>query len=163
WSGWFAQLAQDRRVTRLEVPSGSSPVTPAEAGVPGPSDSRFCGNDVGAMTLWIAAQRLPQFFAAGPETKLNPAITAPAADAAQDWGREEALVEILRGRLEGLGPTATDDLAAPLGLGPQDIAAGLAALEGEGFALRGRFTGGARAEEWCERRLLARIHRYTVG
>src|SRR5207248_7522036 len=53
-------------------------------------------------------------------------------------------------------------LAAPLGLAAQDIATALAALEAEGFALRGRFTPAAEAAEWCERRLLARIHRYTV-
>ena len=35
-------------------------------------------------------------------------------------------------------------------------------LETEGFALRGRFTPNAAADEWCERRLLARIHQYTV-
>src|SRR5262249_47554835 len=45
---------------------------------------------------------------------------------------------------------------------PDEIAAALIALEGEGFALRGRFTPGQNAAEWCERRLLARIHRYTV-
>ena len=43
-----------------------------------------------------------------------------------------------------------------------DIATALAALEAEGFAMRGRFTPGTNAEEWCERRLLARIHHYTV-
>src|SRR5262249_2048972 len=61
------------------------------------------------------------------------------------------------------GPTTAGELAAPLGLGREDTAAGLAELEAEGFALRGRFTGTAGAEEWCERRLLARIHRYTGG
>ncbi len=39
----------------------------------------------------------------------------------------------------------------------------LAALESEGFVLRGRFTPGVAEREWCERRLLARIHRYTLG
>ena len=42
------------------------------------------------------------------------------------------------------------------------MAAALIALEAEGFAMRGRFTPGAAEEEWCERRLLARIHRYTI-
>ena len=79
-----------------------------------------------------------------------------------NWSRETALVEILRGRLEGLGPVTVEALAAPLGLAPAETAAALAALEAEGFAMRGRFTPGAEAEEWCERRLLARIHRYTV-
>ena len=74
----------------------------------------------------------------------------------------DALAEILRGRLEGLGPVTQAALAAPLGLEPDDIGAALAALEVEGFALRGRFTPGSNAEEWCDRRLLARIHHYTV-
>ena len=43
------------------------------------------------------------------------------------------------------------------------IDAALAALQAEGFAMRGAFTPEATAaSEWCERRLLARIHRYTV-
>src|SRR5205807_8296332 len=49
-----------------------------------------------------------------------------------------------------------------LGLDPMSIATGLAALEAEGFALRGRFTPATTADEWCERRLLARIHNYTI-
>ena len=91
----------------------------------------------------------------------EPAITAPAAYD-KEWSRDEALVEILRGRLEGLGPVTEAALAAPLGLQPEAIAATLAALETEGFALRGRFTPEAPVDEWCERRLLARIHRYTI-
>ncbi|SBW83246.1 ATP-dependent DNA helicase [Pseudomonas veronii 1YdBTEX2] len=43
-----------------------------------------------------------------------------------------------------------------------DIAQALARLEQEGYVLRGRFSPGAREEQWCERHLLARIHRYTV-
>jgi ATP-dependent Lhr-like helicase len=49
-----------------------------------------------------------------------------------------------------------------LGLAPTEVAVALATLEAEGFALRGRFTPGAVGDEWCERRLLARIHHYTV-
>ena len=75
---------------------------------------------------------------------------------------DEALTEIVRGRLEGSGPVAQDALAACLGLAPSELASPLAALEVEGFALRGRFTPSAQSEEWCERRLLARIHQYTV-
>ncbi len=43
-----------------------------------------------------------------------------------------------------------------------DIDIALAALEGEGYVMRGQFTPGAAETEWCDRRLLARIHRYTV-
>jgi ATP-dependent Lhr-like helicase len=87
---------------------------------------------------------------------------APAAYAERSWSGDEALVEILRGRLEGLGPVAPDALSASLGLESPEIGAALVALESEGFALRGRFTAAAAVEEWCERRLLARIHRYTI-
>ena len=78
------------------------------------------------------------------------------------WSREDGLVEVVRGRLEGLGPVVPDDLAGCLGLTASELAAPLAALETEGFAMRGRFTPGAKGEEWCERRLLSRIHHYTL-
>ena len=82
---------------------------------------------------------------------------------AKEWAREDALVEIVRGRLEGVGPTTSAAIAASLGLPVSSIESALARLQAEGFAMRGQFTPGAVAEgEWCERRLLARIHRYTV-
>ena len=75
---------------------------------------------------------------------------------------DSALIEILRGRLEGLGPVTPTALAAPLGLEPSAITAALAALESEGAILKGRFLAGVNDEQWCDRRLLARIHHYTV-
>jgi ATP-dependent Lhr-like helicase len=72
------------------------------------------------------------------------------------------LVELVRGRLEGQGPTTLAQLGGTFGLPPDRISTALAALEVEGFALAGSFTPGGREREWCERRLLARIHRYTV-
>ena len=117
----------------------------------------------GGKTLWIAAERVPQFQTLWPEARVDPPMAAPAPYSERVWSPEDALVEILRGRLEGLGPAAEAALAEPLGLAPKDIAAALTALETEGFAMRGRFTPGAAADEWCERRLLARIHRYTVN
>ena len=135
WDEWLATLARDRRAARLHAPR---------------------------TMLWVAAERLPQFLALWPEARLEPEIVAPAANEAREWSQDEALVEILRGRLEGLGPVTESALAAPLGLEPGAIAGALAALQTEGFAMRGRFTPGAAADEWCERRLLARIHHYTV-
>src|SRR5829696_2298532 len=117
--------------------------------------------DAAGAKLWIAAERLSHFQALWPGLATTPAITAPAAYD-KEWPREEALVEILRGRLEGLGPVTQTALAAALGLQPDAIAATLATLEAEGFALRGRFTPDVAVDEWCERRLLARIHRYTI-
>jgi len=165
WSDWFAQLGRKRRVALFSAP-GRSFVTPAEAGVQGPLDSRVRGNDGKEMmgaALWVAAERLPQLQALWPEAEIDPPISAPEPYAEREWPREEALIEILRGRLEGLGPVTEAGLAASLGIEPREISAALTALETEGFAMRGRFTPGAGTEEWCERRLLARIHRYTVG
>jgi len=82
------------------------------------------------------------------------------------WQPEGAAVELLRGRLAGLGPVRAAELARALGLERAVIDAALLALESEGYVMRGRFSTDARHggdEEWCERHLLARIHRYTVG
>ncbi|MGD8430742.1 MAG: ATP-dependent DNA helicase, partial [Ectothiorhodospiraceae bacterium] len=67
---------------------------------------------------------------------------------------------IVRSRLEGLGPVTADALAAPLRLSRQRIEQTLHRLQSEGFVVTGRFA--ADAPQWCERRLLARIHRYTL-
>jgi ATP-dependent helicase Lhr and Lhr-like helicase len=134
WSEWLSDLAHERRVTRV-----------------GTIERKF----------WVTAERLPHFQAVWPEASLDPEIASPA-DTEHRSTLEEALIEIVRGRLEGQGPITPPDLAVKLGLETQQIVAALAALETEGFAMSGRFTPGASAQEWCERRLLARIHRYTV-
>ena len=110
----------------------------------------------------MAAERLPEFVMVFPDAALEPQITAPPEFAAIEWTREQALVEIVRGRLTGLGPVRAADIATTLHLPQVDIDTALAALETEGYAMRGQFTPGASDTEWCERHLLARIHRYTV-
>jgi ATP-dependent Lhr-like helicase len=84
------------------------------------------------------------------------------------WSREEALVELIRGRMTITGPTTAGALATSLSIPEPDIETALLALESEGAVLRGTFTprespSGPRALEWCDRRLLARIHRYTLN
>jgi ATP-dependent Lhr-like helicase len=110
----------------------------------------------GGASRWVAAERRALFE------------PLPVTD--------ESLIEIVRGRLEGLGPVTASTLAESLGLPASSIDIALGRLEAEGFAMRGRFspsapslsvtatgeTAGVAQEEWCERRLLARIHRYTV-
>ncbi len=114
-------------------------------------------------TLWVAAERLPQLQAVFGNAIATPSLDVPEEFAAQSWTREQALVELMRGRLEVLGPTTARALADSLGLGTNEIELALLALESEGFVLRGRFTPQAQETEWCERRLLARIHRYTIN
>jgi len=82
-------------------------------------------------------------------------------------GNDGAVVAVVRGWAEVSGPFTAAALAATIGMttGAVDIA--VAALEGEGLLLRGAFTpGGAATQEtleWCDRRILARIHRATVA
>lgn len=73
----------------------------------------------------------------------------------------EGVLELIRGRLELVGPTTAGEVHAALRLPAQAVDVGLAALESEGFLLRGSFRP-ERQEEFCERRLLARIHRLTL-
>jgi ATP-dependent Lhr-like helicase len=112
--------------------------------------------------LWVAAERVPMVQAAFPGAAFEPAVTPPERECAKSWSREEAIRELVRGRLEVVGPTTTADVATALGLASRDVELALAALEHEGFVLRGRFSAGVAGLEWCERRLLARIHRYTL-
>jgi ATP-dependent Lhr-like helicase len=112
--------------------------------------------------LWIATETLPMWRAVHADAQVEPAVEAPAEFAARNWAREDALVEILRARLGCAGPVRVAALAESLGVGDSDIDIALAALEREGCALRGRFTPGATDEEWCDRHLLARIHRRTL-
>jgi ATP-dependent Lhr-like helicase len=113
------------------------------------------------LKLWIAAERKPQFDAMFPGAPYGPEISAPAREQARSWSREETLVEIVRGRMEILGPATAETVARSMGLPTEEIEAALLALEHEGFILRGRFSG-AEETEWCDRRLLARIHRATL-
>ncbi|MGH8671525.1 MAG: Lhr family helicase, partial [Burkholderiales bacterium] len=134
WRAHLDTLALQRRATRLPIGGG----------------------------VWVAAERLQQWRAVYRGTRPHPAIETPQPFASQLWERSEALREIVRGRLQGLGPVTAVALASSMGVVPTEIEAALGALEAEGFVLRGRFTPAGSETEWCERRLLARIHRYTV-
>jgi ATP-dependent helicase Lhr and Lhr-like helicase len=120
-----------------------------------------CVTHEGGAALWFATERRPRADAVYPNATFEPNVTVPA-EHDKSSSRDEALVELVRGRLEGLGPVTARAIATSFGLPQPDIAAALASLQSEGFAMRGQFTPGTNEEEWCERRLLARIHRYTV-
>ena len=114
-------------------------------------------------SLFIACERLPQFEAIMPDrSNSGRGGAAPAGERTVDWTPEDALREIIRSRLEGLGPVTVRRLADSVGMPERAIDQALIALEGEGFAIRGQFEFRDGAVEWCDRRLLARIHRYTL-
>jgi ATP-dependent helicase Lhr and Lhr-like helicase len=112
--------------------------------------------------LWVCAEALPMLQALYRDAVATPPLKVPAEYASRDWDAELALKELLRGRLQAVGPTTAAALAQVLMVPESRVEAGLVALETEGFVLRGQFTPQAQGIEWCERRLLARIHRYTL-
>jgi ATP-dependent Lhr-like helicase len=139
WPGWLGALSDAGRATRL------SPAT-----------------EVGAGPLWVAAERLAQAMLVHPAAALHPPIVPPDDGAPAAASAEDALRELLRARLAGLGPVTVGEMARQLRLPPGAIAQGLSALQSEGSVFEGRITPGVADAEWCERHLLARIHRYTL-
>ncbi len=112
--------------------------------------------------LWIAAENIPLFRSNYPKHKITPRIELPPELQTFNGDASEALKEVVRGRLEGSGPVTEDSLVTLLELSQSAIQLALLALENEGFAFQGHYTPGSEEKEWCERRLLARIHRYTL-
>ena len=135
WPAWLASLAESGRATRLRI---------------GADDA-----------LWLPAERLTCFQALYPDARFEPPLTAPKGYA-DTWNADDALLDVLRARLTGFGPLPVRTIAQALNLPTASIEHTLTRLEAEGYVMRGRFSPGATEEEWCERHLLARIHRYTV-
>ncbi|MXX07450.1 MAG: DEAD/DEAH box helicase [Gammaproteobacteria bacterium] len=120
--------------------------------------------------LWLATEMLPRFRALFPEAA--PETSLPDFLGEEKWTTEDALRDIVRGRLSGLGPVTASELADELSnadaVSEKSVEFALLALQTEGFAMQGHFSPDARAGskkspmQWCERRLLQRIHRYTI-
>jgi ATP-dependent Lhr-like helicase len=131
----FAQLVADRRATALAV------------------DGRV---------FRVPAEKLELVRRVYPGAAIDPEIAAVTSRAIPE-DAERCAAEILRGWFECSGPKTADDFARELALARDVVDQALAQLEAEGQILRGRFTPGAAEVEWCHRRLLARIHRLTIG
>ncbi len=113
-------------------------------------------------SIHVCAERLPEVTAIHPGAVFVPPIVAPASRSGRVWTREEAIAEMVRGRLTIVGPTTAVELAASMSIDEVEAEAALLALETDGVVLRGSFEK-RDAVEWCDRRLLARIHRYTLN
>jgi len=153
----FIELAASRRATLQEA---NPQITQMDADLETTSRLHLRKSATSADNprgWWIAAERIPEFKAIHPS--ITPDIDPPPSRK-KEWQREDATVEIIRGRMSLLGPTTAGELAASLNIEERDADAALLKLESEGAILRGHFTG---PDEWCERRLLARIHRYTLN
>ncbi len=134
WHTWYTELVQARRATTVIA-----------------GDARF----------WTCAERLDLARAAFPDTRIEPEIGAVPAQNVPGQ-RDAALAEVLRGWMESTGPATIPELAERFITDAATIESALIRLETEGQLLRGRFRGGD-TEEWCNRRVLARIHRLTLG
>ncbi len=135
WLQWLAELARAGRATRLQVAHDRA--------------------------LWTPLERLAWLRSIYPQAACEPCLPLPAGyDQLLD--EEEALVELIRARLSGFAPLPVPLIARPLALPASAVALALTRLEAQGYVLRGRFSPGASEDEWRERHLLARIHRYTV-
>jgi ATP-dependent helicase Lhr and Lhr-like helicase len=132
WQTWFGALVAAGRAVTLRAPGGD---------------------------LWCAVERRPRLEALFPGAEATPDHPSPAAAAEHD--PDEVAAQMLRGHLEYLGPSTVADLSHATGLGGSDVLRALVRLETEGFALQGHFTAPDSSDEYCARRVLARIHAYT--
>jgi ATP-dependent Lhr-like helicase len=114
---------------------------------------------------WVAAERLDLVRRARPGVQFTPAIEAPPAARALPESQEACVAEILRGWFECTVPLRASEVARDLALPLDMVEIALAQLEAEGQILRGHFLSrnGEGEIEWAHRRLLARIHRLTIG
>ena len=162
WGAYFKQLATEGR-----------------AGIVSVNGRRY----------WVAAERARSFQVLFPGARFEQDLADVETD---DVPRDDAFLMLVMGWMSHVGPTTASQLGDVLGLAPSDIEKGLLRMEAAGTVLRGKFTGNAGTRvpsaageprgpvptysspvpnssphapemEWCERRLLARIHRLTVG
>ncbi|MBM3774131.1 MAG: DEAD/DEAH box helicase, partial [Acidobacteria bacterium] len=135
WQPYFDELLAEGRATRLES---------------------------GGKIFWVAAERLELARRVHPEAAALPAIRSiPLRDPPEN--QEAAAAAILLGWLESTGPQDPASIGGRLALRRDLVDQALARLEAQGLILRGQFTPGVQTQEWCHRRLLARIHRLTIG
>ena len=134
WNPFFEQLVADRRATLGKV---------------------------GDEMYWVAAERVSAFTQIFPAARFEVAV--PSVES-PTFSREDALLALVTGWMSYAGPVTSNQLANALALAVSDTDKALLRLESSGVVLRGKFTD-PRSEhtEWCERRLLARIHRLTLG
>ena len=102
--------------------------------------------EVQATRGWVATEKLQDLGAELAQTPLPSSL----------------MRVIVQGWMESIGPTSVAELSSQLALSAKEVEAAMLQLESEGQVLRGSFRT-PNAPEWCDRRLLARIHRLTIG
>jgi ATP-dependent Lhr-like helicase len=181
WEVWFHSLLEDGRARRLHLPPASISSLPALSGG-SPERSRrieVSKDDADTVTFWVATEEVSLAAAAYPDARAEPPsahgeparpepsrrVEPQAQDEEKAWELEQeaAALELVRRRAECLGPFTAGEMSLALALPTAQVQAALLRLEGEGLLLRGYFRPGATDEEFCDRRILARIHQATVA
>jgi ATP-dependent helicase Lhr and Lhr-like helicase len=145
WRQYFARLVFEGRAGVATVTEGETP----------------SGQPAGCRRYWVAAEKARSFSLLFPAARFQQALpevggTVPSHD--------DALLLLVTGWVSHLGPTSASQLGTTLGLPATEIEKALLRMEASGAVLRGKFTDPKVEEtEWCDRRLLARIHRLTVA
>jgi ATP-dependent helicase Lhr and Lhr-like helicase len=170
---FISTLGIENRATRLVVSThhlddvesleyGGTPPFPNGYAAAGKRRNNGESQSTPSRTFHTAAERLPVLRAIYANMVCEPELILPASIDSEIWERNDAIRELVRGRMEVCGPVRVTQLADTLILPRSEIDAALLALEAEGFVLRGKFRPDATEQEWCDRRLLARIHRLTI-
>jgi ATP-dependent Lhr-like helicase len=125
------------------------------------TERRAASAQIGAESYWVAAERGKLFLQIFPSASFHPAL---AEITGARSSRDDAVLQWVTGWIGHSGPTTASELGTALGLPGSEVEKTLLRLESSGAILRGQFTDSTTNEiEWCERRLLARIHRLTLG
>jgi ATP-dependent helicase Lhr and Lhr-like helicase len=134
WHGYFGQLVAQGRAARATTPTHA---------------------------YWVAVEKTKTFAAVFP----GACFDAPATEFEKIApSKDDATFALVTGWMQHSGPVRASALGALLGISANEIDKSLLRLEASGAVLRGKFTDPAAPEiEWCDRRLLARIHRLTLG
>jgi ATP-dependent Lhr-like helicase len=148
WQGYFESLRQSNRATRARVK-------------PGAEQGASAGENKSDAWLWVSAEKAKAFSAIYPEAEFEDKLPIVDGDAPS---YEDALKSMVTGWLAHLGPTNASTLAGLFLLPVAEIDKALLRIEASGLILRGVFDKTLGEEtQWSERRLLARIHRLTLG
>jgi ATP-dependent Lhr-like helicase len=114
---------------------------------------------LGERVYWVAAEKAATFAALFPDAHFD---SAPADLEKPQPSRDEALAVCVAGWMAHIGTITRSVLSDLLGLSGADVERALLRSEASGSVLRGNFAGSDETE-WCDRRLLARVHRLTLG
>ena len=123
------------------------------------SSGRAARAFAGDRAYWVPAEKAASFASILPEARFESPL--PSVEKAPA-SREDAVLACVAGWMAHVGPTAAIELSNFLGLGATDVEKAFLRLEASGSILRGQFSN-RDSIEWCERRLLARVHRLTLG